>query len=62
MVYLHAFRILVAAKNDLLMQKLYLMRSGVDVLKWAGILALMKPGLKALMRLVVDLEALLNKA
>ena len=49
-VYLHAFRILVWAKNDLLMQKLYAIRPGVD--------ALMRPGLEALMRLVVEARRL----
>ena len=50
MVYSHAFQILVWAKNDLLMQKLYAIRSGVD--------ALMRPSLEALMRLVVEAQGL----
>ena len=49
-VYLHAFRILVLAKNDLLMQKLYAIRPGVD--------ALIRPVLEALMRLDVEARRL----
>ena len=50
MVYPHNFRILIWAKNDLLMQKVYAIRPGVD--------AQMRPGLEALMRLVIEAQRL----
>ena len=56
MVYPHAFQILVWAKNDLFMQKFCAIRPSIDILKQAGILALMKPGLEALIRLIMETQ------
>ena len=50
MIYLHDFQILVWTKNDLLMQKLYIMIPGVD--------AQIKLDLEALMRLVMEAQKL----
>ena len=54
----HAFQILVLAKKDLVMQKLDTIKPGVDALKWADILALIKPGLKALIRPIMKTQKL----
>ena len=58
MVYLHAFQIFVWAKNDILIQKFFAMRPDVDALKRAIIIALIRPGLKVLMRLIVKAQRL----
>ena len=57
-IYLYAFQILIWVKNNLLMQKFYIIKPGIDALKQAAVLALMRLGLEALIRFVIKTQKL----